>query len=153
MYYETLVAMGATANDLVFEQGSRLHEQIDVENHRISSGNGAWIMKKCAKTMGSSCRIQFEPNETIFTFVCPASAIQVSQGQDSKNFKAPAGTWGVVVNDSKIQQRHMFRLLAYAGVDPKRRVILGGDPEEVRGLERTMTNILDSHPTSTHFDG
>ena len=57
-----LVAMGPTASRAVFQSRTRLHnsregeDSSDGENFgkigRLSAGDGAWIMEKCAKTLG-----------------------------------------------------------------------------------------------------
>jgi signal transduction histidine kinase len=57
-----LVAMGPAASRAVFRSRTRLHNSINDDNSegenelgnigRLSSGDGAWIMEKCAKTLG-----------------------------------------------------------------------------------------------------
>ena len=56
--------------DKVFSQGSRLHPELVSS---VSSGDGGWIMRKCAKTLGGDCDIHFNTHGTVFTMSCPTS--------------------------------------------------------------------------------
>jgi signal transduction histidine kinase len=61
-HHADLVAMGPAASRAVFRSRTRLHNSMgegdsDGENNfgkigRLSAGDGAWIMEKCAKTLG-----------------------------------------------------------------------------------------------------
>lgn len=45
-------------SSLVFKQGHRLHSGGDGDCHRtVSSGDGAWIMQKCATALGESMQM------------------------------------------------------------------------------------------------
>jgi len=69
-----LIALGKSASEFVFAQGCRLQTRMkggSISEKRDSSGDGAWIMQKCAKIMQGSCHIKFESRGTRFTCQCP----------------------------------------------------------------------------------
>jgi signal transduction histidine kinase len=147
--HDELMALGESASAAVFEQGRRLHCDLNIEDRYISSGDGAWIVRKCAKTMGGSCDIQFKKDETIFTFQCPALPLLIDNALPStQDFAVPEYTWGIVIDDSKIQRKLMARILTHAGVEEDRRHILGGMPSDVSELYTIIKQILEEHPTS-----
>lgn len=49
--HDKILALGDAARDVVFAPRSRLNTH---DSMLISSGDGAWIMSKCAKTMGGT---------------------------------------------------------------------------------------------------
>lgn len=147
--HEAMIALGEkAANEGVFAQGSTLHQNLSVADRYISSGDGAWIMQKCAKTMGGSCHIQFKPKGTVFTFSCPAEPLTVVEWPETHDFEVPAGTWGIALDDSKIQRKLMDRILAHAGVEESRRIVLGQSPSEVNELKTVLFDVLAEHPES-----
>ncbi|KAG7336807.1 hypothetical protein IV203_020515 [Nitzschia inconspicua] len=92
-------------NRIVFSQGSTLHGNWHKSVSAISSGDGAWIMQKCAKTMGGSCSISFDEDVTIFSFEAPVQPLLVpSEVMDPKEFEVPAKTIGIAVDDSKFNE-------------------------------------------------
>jgi hypothetical protein len=147
--HEMLVKMNSkAANEGVFAQGVSLHADLPSEDRFISSGDGAWIMQKCAKTMGGKCNIKFEEDRTVFTFSCPAEPLTVVEWPETKDFEVPPDTWGIAIDDSKIQRKLMARILAHAGVHEDRRIVIGKNPAEVSGLEAVIVELLDNHPES-----
>lgn len=146
--HDELMKMGEKATKAVFEQGTRLHPHLKVDDRFISSGDGAWIVQKCAATMGGTCGIKFEPNETIFTFCCPAQPLHVANLPKTHDFEVPPDTWGIVIDDSKIQRKLMARILAHAGVEESRRIVLGESPTDIVELADILHRILREHPKS-----
>jgi len=133
-------------NKIVFSQGLSLHD-----NSRcgaISSGDGAWIMQKCAKTMGGSCSISFEEENTTFTFVAPAEPLVVTEISNAKEFEVPSSTVGIAIDDSKIQRKLMARILTYLGISPNRSRVIGTTPSEVMELKDIVTHLLQENPES-----
>lgn len=139
-------------SDKVFSQGSRLateDSEITVSN---SSGDGAWIMKKCSKIMKGDVYLKFEHDRTVLTFWCPAGVVgsvkrNGAQSRESMEFTIlPSNTWGVVVDDSGIQRKLMDRLLKIAGVDDNRRIILGQSPDEIYNFCDQVVEILAANP-------
>ena len=145
--HEQLLALGDRASEVVFTQGSMLHTE---ENHQvhISSGDGAWIMQKCAKTMRGSCSIKFTEARTVFTFRCPAQPLCVVEWPDTQDFKVPPDTWGVAVDDSKVQRKLLSPILRHVGIEDDRQIILGATPSEVFDLGKVINNVLEQNPAS-----
>ena len=139
--------MGSRASDSVFRQGTRLHANSDGEEQHISSGDGAWIMQKCAKTLGGSCEISFQWERTEFIFQCPAEPLTIVSQISSSDFEVPPGTWGIGIDDSMIQRRLMGRILQHAGVEESKRIVLGSCPEDCAELGEAIKKILseDDH--------
>ncbi|GKZ00620.1 hypothetical protein MPSEU_001014100 [Mayamaea pseudoterrestris] len=146
--HDELISMGEKATKAVFEQGTRLHPHLKVDDRYISSGDGAWIVQKCASTMGGTCGIQFESDETIFSFQCPAQPLHVANLPKTHDFEVPSDTWGIVIDDSKIQRKLMARILAHAGVDESRRHVLGESPTDIVDLGELLQKLLREHPNS-----
>jgi len=138
--HDELVKLGPAASGAVFSQGTRM--QVNATAEHISSGDGAWIMQKCAKTLGGSCDISFEQTHTVFSFVCPAEPFSAQGLTKSDDFEVPRGTWGIAVDDSLIQRRLMTRILAHSGVEESRRILIGQDPSGALQLGNILKNIL-----------
>ncbi|KAJ1448541.1 hypothetical protein M885DRAFT_623342 [Pelagophyceae sp. CCMP2097] len=69
-----LDASGVALHDKVFAQGQRLHPDLRCANaaaSTVSSGDGGWIMRKCARALGGDCHIEFNAEGTILTMTCP----------------------------------------------------------------------------------
>ena len=73
-YYHTkLCNLPQNMVDAVFHKERRLHPFWGAEANglaRHSFGDGAWIMKNCAKTFSGQCSIRFEEAETVFLMKC-----------------------------------------------------------------------------------
>ena len=108
-----------------------------------SSGNGAWIMSKCAEAMGGLCSIRFEPDSTIFSFSC---RIAVAPSASDDHFQIPENTWGVAIDDSGIQRKLLDRYLGHAGIGKSRRVILGENEEDCFSFGSTVKKLLSDFP-------
>ena len=143
-----LLALGDSASEFVFAQGVRLqpHMKGKTEKKLDSSGDGAWIMQKCAKTMNGACDITFSAHKTLFTFRCPAVPVAQSSQPDYKNFVVPSNVFGIGVDDSKIQRKLLSRILGHAGVPQSRQILLGETHEDVTEFESTLMNLMDEHP-------
>ena len=142
--HDILRMMGEEATEAVFKQGSRLHNALEAKDKRVSSGDGAWIVQKCARTLGGRCDIHFLEDCTIFTFECPASPLYVHDLQETKSFKVPAGTWGIAIDDSKVQRKLMNRILSHAGVEESKRAILGAEISDVPKLQNMLRGLLEA---------
>mmetsp|Transcript_126436 Transcript_126436/g.354044 ORF Transcript_126436/g.354044 Transcript_126436/m.354044 type:complete len:962 (+) Transcript_126436:88-2973(+) len=146
--HEELVGLGPQASQAVFEQGLRLHENLRIKDRFISHGDGAWIAQKCAKAMGGNCSIRFEDDLTIFSFKCPTEPLVPAVKIDTTNFVVPPDTFGVAVDDSKIQRKLMSRLLGLVGVAEENMTITGEKTSDIFGIEKLILKLLDSHPTA-----
>lgn len=138
----------------VFSKGSRLHEgSEDDEEYAVanSSGDGAWIVKKCARILRGDVSLNFEENQTIFSFWCPARKLAKSSlnenDEEALSFQSvPQNTWGIVIDDSGIQRKLMDRFLKIAGIEKERRIILGKTSQEIFGFPEKVIHILKTNP-------
>jgi len=145
--HEMLMSMGEAANEFIFAQGVRLqpHMEGDKEKQLDSSGDGAWIMQKCAKTLKGECNMKFSKDSTTFTFQCPATPVCQNSPPKDIGFVVPQNVWAIGVDDSKIQRKLMYRIFSHVGVDPSRQVVLGETADDVANLEETLLNYMDEH--------
>ena len=122
--HNRLVSMGREASKAVFEPATRLHDEGDRGDNlsscslvagsktatrlhdegdrgdNLSSGDGAWIMQKCAKNLGGTCDIVFEEHQTKFSVECQASPHYNSDDAKASMFELPADTWAIGLDDS-----------------------------------------------------
>ncbi len=58
--HEEILRLGDVASEIVFSPRRRLAIHSETADRTVShsSGDGAWIMHKCAKTLGGSCDIK-----------------------------------------------------------------------------------------------
>lgn len=133
----------------VFSPRSRLHNKCR-EKQEISesnsSGDGAWIMKKCSAMLKGDCDIRFEPDRTVFSFWCPARDHHSREFKEPELTALPTNTWGIVIDDSSVQRKLMDRFLKIAGIDESRRVVVGKNAEEIYGFNDMVVALVHSHP-------
>jgi hypothetical protein len=140
----------------IFSQGTQLAatHSTDTEQAEIirnkSSGNGAWIMQKCAEALGGKCNMQFEQARTVFSFTSPVAESLIESDtestQDDKDFLLPGETHGVVIDDSMIQRKLLDRLLGMAGISKSRRHVLGKNADEVFGFCEYVADQMKKYP-------
>jgi len=143
-------------NDLVFSPSTRLHTKSEDEEFVTvtgSSGDGAWIMQKCAKTLKGECTIKFDKRRTLFSFHCPAKSYVLVEKEKKPDETAtftelPSNTWGVVIDDSGIQRKLMDRFLKIAGIPKEKRVIVGKDSKEIYGFCDMVVKLLKDEQES-----
>jgi hypothetical protein len=156
-----IIALGEEAHRAVFAQGKLLHNHLQSGKKFVSSGDGAWIMQKCAKTMKGECQIRFEDGQTVFSFTCPAapaspaspattplseSQLLSSSPSSSRDFVVPEDTWAIAIDDSRIQRSIMTRILLNTGVERSRLVVLGKEVSEVEGCGDHLVGLLREYP-------
>ncbi|KAL3939528.1 MAG: hypothetical protein SGBAC_005759 [Bacillariaceae sp.] len=139
--HDRLLKLGANAPAQVFAPGRRLHQK--ESSH--SAGDGAWIMQKCAETLKGRVSIRFDYDMTKFSLVCPAKRFDLSVKSDQ--FKMPKNTWGVAIDDSKIQRKLLSRFLSLAGVPQSRQVVKGYTAEEIQSFDSFLVDLVEQHPT------
>lgn len=156
--HKNLVKLGPEEVNEVFSPGKSLHPGLpkDEDDHlerrfvTRSSGDGAWIMKKCARIMGGDCHIVFEEDRTVFTFKCPAVPYGhehvVKDAANGPDFVIPKGTWGVGLDDSRIQRKLLDRFLCTLGIDLEHRRVLGEDANEILNFNRFVKELARDHP-------
>eukprot|EP00525_Craspedostauros_australis_P007240 CAMPEP_0198119190 /NCGR_PEP_ID=MMETSP1442-20131203/24573_1 /TAXON_ID= /ORGANISM="Craspedostauros australis, Strain CCMP3328" /LENGTH=555 /DNA_ID=CAMNT_0043777605 /DNA_START=84 /DNA_END=1751 /DNA_ORIENTATION=+ len=149
--HDELVSMGPEATEGVFKQGRRLHAELQMGKPIVSSGDGAWIMNKCAKTLKGECSISFSSDHTTFTFRCPSK--EFTELDDTlrpwgkpSNFTVPEGTWAIAVDDSLIQRKLLGKLFENAGVPKDHCLLLGKTSQEIRGFGGTVKRLLNEDP-------
>jgi hypothetical protein len=139
---------------LVFSPGTSLHTKSEDEQSVTvagASGDGAWIMQKCARTLKGECDFRFEKDRTVFSFHCPVRAYYtIENGGEiliSHDFSTlPEGTWGIVIDDSGIQRKLMNRFLKIAGIEVEKRLIVGKDAKEIYGFCDLIVNLMRENP-------
>lgn len=142
--HSELVELGEEASDGVFKQGKRLHTELNdhQDTTATSNGDGAWIMQKCAMALNGDCTIRFEPTSTVFAAIFPVDLVSSEQQCATEQFELPSDAWGIAVDDSKIQRKLMGRILLNAGLQEKRIIVLGKDPEESTSLTSYLATIF-----------
>ena len=140
---------GKRASDLVFSHGTRLHHASNLVNRSHSTGDGAWIIRKCANILGGKVDIRFEPDETIFSFKAPMKIHRPLSEADT--FHLPPGVWGIAIDDSKIQRKLLERFFHHAGLPETHQIILGQNSEEISGFVNYVVDLVNSHPRGLFF--
>jgi signal transduction histidine kinase len=160
MNHAVLLTMNETHKAKVFSAGVRLdvhRANTNATNEDAlrspSTGDGAWIIQKCAKTMGGQCEINFEKEVTTLLFRCSADPsfdeMNISGRITSDPgllFALPENTWGIAIDDSSIQRRLLDRFLSLAGIERGRRKILGGTSKEILGFKEYLGNLIRNNP-------
>lgn len=148
---EVLIAMGEEATNNVFAQGKRLkvhdNPNDDETDNNISSGDGAWIMQRCARTMGGGCTIRFDPHQTVFSFRCKVDPYTLPWAAN-EDFQVPAGTYGIAYDDSNIQRKLMKRIFSYAGVEEDRIIVKGKSATDIKKFDKLLKDILSKSKDS-----
>ena len=149
-----ILKLGKLAQELVFSPRRRLTIHCtDDSNNNVSashsSGDGAWIMHKCAKTLGGTCGIKFEEHGTTFSFTCPAKVFDeklANTNMKYEDFKLPKNLQAIAIDDSKIQRKLLSRFFMFAGVPEDNIHILGATAEEINGFCDWSITFVDEHP-------
>jgi hypothetical protein len=149
-----ILKLGPLAEEVVFSPRRRLamHCKDDQDNKLSashSSGDGAWIMKQCAKTLGGQCRIKFDIDRTVFSFVCPVQLFDqhlANSNMNCEDFELPKNLHAVAIDDSKIQRKLLSKFFSFAGIPEERIHILGESVEEIIGFCDWMVSFVNEHP-------
>ena len=83
--------------------------------------------------MNGRLDIKFEKTRTVFSFSCacapvfmpersarPTNAVSLSVPNVNDEFTIPEGTWGVVIDDSRIQRKVLGTFMQLIGIDKAR---------------------------------
>mmetsp|Transcript_13156 Transcript_13156/g.19347 ORF Transcript_13156/g.19347 Transcript_13156/m.19347 type:complete len:1134 (+) Transcript_13156:88-3489(+) len=148
--HSEILQLGALASEVVFAPRKRLAVHCDDDdNNPHSSGDGAWIMDKCAKTLGGKCEILFEPEKTTFSFTFPVKLYNITfsnKALEFTNFELPKNIYAIAIDDSKIQRKLLTRFFEYAGIRQDRTFILGSTAEEITTFCDYAIAFVDEHP-------
>lgn len=154
--HDKLLQLSDEAVASIFDKGTQLEATKTMNNvsknsepRKESSGNGAWIMSKCAETMDGNCNIKFNVDSTVFTFQCPVDAVRIgsdsTSGEAHAIFVLPPGTQCVVVEDSQVQRKLLDRMLQNLGIPSTHRLVLGRDSAEILGFPQRVSELLRQH--------
>ncbi|KAJ1452362.1 hypothetical protein M885DRAFT_486811 [Pelagophyceae sp. CCMP2097] len=165
-----LVALdGAAAEARVFAQGVRLHAELHCRGAAaaaaLSSGDGGWIMRKCARALGGDCGISFTAEGSFFTASfpatvavqpvtlprCPSDAGGFAALGDAPPFALPAGTWGIGIDDSGMQRKLLVKLLVFAGVAEDRVFVTGETADEIDSFAAFVVEHVRQHAQDYHL--
>ena len=159
--HDLLLEMGSVGEDLVFAKGGALRTMLArrgaINVRGKASSNGAWIVQKGARVMGGVCNMRFLPDKTEFTLRFPTDIAKEGEADDAgdetpkERFRIPDNTWGIAIDDSKIQRKLLERFLQYAGVRKDRIIVLGKDTTEIEGFVDFVSDFLDQHPNDHIF--
>jgi len=158
--HAVLVEMNEDETAKIFSAGTSLkvnNRPVDKASDdlfaKTPAGDGAWIMQKCAMTMGGQCTIKFEKNSTTLFLSCPADVASddlytsgVLEKDSASLFEVPKNTWGIAVDDSGIQRKLMDRFMSVAGIERSRRRILGGSDQEILGFNEYLEKLIRENP-------
>lgn len=149
-----IIKLGTEGEANVFVPGYRLHSNLGGGDQkssvgRQSSGDGAWIMQKCAKTLGGECSIEFREDLTVFSLKCPAVVFETtveSKANEAAVFKLPKDIWGIALDDYKMQRKLLKRFLLLAGVSEDRIIVQGETAKEINEFDDSMYDFVSCHP-------
>jgi len=166
-YHEALVRMGNSARKAVFEPGNRLHPDLGEgqdlaslnQSQTHSSGDGGWIIKKCATALGGDCSIKFHESRTVFTLRCPAKFERKmsignqsdSEYLDASDFCIPSNTWGIGIDDSRVQRKLLAKMLCLCGIHEDKTRVLGKSNQEIMEFENIMLTTVRENPEDFVF--
>jgi hypothetical protein len=153
-YHQKLREMGSKAGHAVFVAGRRLHTDFGdtatsagpEESH--SSGDGAWIMRQCARALGGDCSIRFEKERTVFSMQCPVHLYKAPKALSKKyrQRELPSSVWAIAIDDSQVQRKLLNKYLSHLGIRKSRRVILGASDEECSTFVDVARRSIQENP-------
>jgi hypothetical protein len=152
-HHDKLLDLGEQAAKEVFSSGRRLHtafgisSKMDDREVSFSSGDGAWIMRKCASILGGNVGITFNAERTIFNLSVPTKQVVETMSNDDsdQDWEIPPCTWGIIVEDSLVQRKLLNRLLSVLGIEKEKRIILGSTAEEVLEFNNIVRKLVESN--------
>mmetsp|Transcript_3353 Transcript_3353/g.6269 ORF Transcript_3353/g.6269 Transcript_3353/m.6269 type:complete len:1165 (-) Transcript_3353:172-3666(-) len=152
--HSEILKLGSLAEEVVFSPRRRLamHCKDDQDNRfsaSHSSGDGAWIMKQCAKTLGGKCGIKFEHDKTVFSFSCPVKLFDEKLANSNikyEDFELPTNLYAIAIDDSKIQRKLLSKFFSFAGIPEERIHILGEGVEEITSFCDWAISFVNEHP-------
>jgi len=154
MNHDEILKLGnKAASDIVFSPSKHLPmhtKHFQKSNISHSSGDGAWLMLKCANTLGGNCNIEFLEDKTVFTFrmtTTPLNEISSNNSRnDKKEFKLPSNLHAIALDDSKIQRKLLARYFTYAGLSKDKVTILGDTVKNITEFENSTRTFIENHP-------
>mmetsp|Transcript_13182 Transcript_13182/g.28675 ORF Transcript_13182/g.28675 Transcript_13182/m.28675 type:complete len:1190 (+) Transcript_13182:134-3703(+) len=158
-FHHQLLALGKKAEKNVFEKGQQMHSTFESElgSTNISKrsetaalpGDGGWIIHKCAKLMKGTCSISFQETRTVISVKLPARPFGANRitrkAYDIKAFKLPEKTWGIAIDDSKVQMKLLSKFFEFAGIPKDRIKVFGKSSKEVLTFVDFVVHFMDEN--------
>jgi hypothetical protein len=130
----------------IFKKGTRLHP-----TDSVSSGDGAWIMAKCAEAMDGTCSISFSEQGTVFEL--KAKCAEFVGDEQILSFVMPGNVRAIGIDDAPVQRIIMRSIFNMLGVPPDNVKLWGATREEIDGfdvlLAEEVRQQLDDHLVMT----
>ena len=131
--------------NVIFVRGWRLQENEGL-SRAISSGDGAWVMKKCVDVIDGTCSYRITPTSTIFVMSCPARKAKAEPKHQSR---LPPSIKVLAVDDSPIQIELIKRLFVNLGVATGNISVRGKTYEEIEEFPAFAIRSIRESPSST----
>ena len=129
----------------VFRKGTRFHAETSPEpTARTSTGDGAWIMQRCAECLQGSCSISFEPSRTVFELRCPA--LERVDDNFLDHVYLGEDVWCIGVDDCFFQRYILEQLFTEAGVIKNQVRVYGETADQLRNVSGTLVHLVQSLP-------
>ena len=111
------------------------------------------IIQKGARIMKGDCSIKFKESGTEFSLTFPAKPLKSRQEKrlsDGSNevvqkFALPVNTWGIAIDDAKVQMKLLGKLFEFAGIQKDRIKLFGQDSDEIMKFVDYMVNFFDEN--------
>lgn len=107
------------------------------------------MMLKCAKLMKGGCSIKFLASKTVFSCNFPARPhkrhTKTQTPMDVKTFTLPVRTWGIAIDDSKVQMKLLGKFFEFAKIPEDRISVFGQTPDEIMGFVDYVVEFMDEH--------
>lgn len=102
--------------------------------------------------MKGDCSIKFNELGTEFSLTFPAKPLKlhqerrVSDGEKKvKNFTLPNGTWGIAIDDAKVQMKLLGKLFEFAGIQSDRIRLFGQSSGEIMTFVDYVVDFFDGN--------
>lgn len=116
---------------------------------RLKSKTCFRIIHKCAKLMKGTCSISFQETRTVISVKLPARPFGANRitrkAYDIKAFKLPEKTWGIAIDDSKVQMKLLSKFFEFAGIPKDRIKVFGKSSKEVLTFVDFVVHFMDEN--------
>lgn len=111
---------------------------VDGEFSDVSFVSFIRVLRKGARILKGDCSINFNESRTEFSLTFPAKSMQsreeehMNGGEREVNkFSLPEGTWGIAIDDAKVQMKLLGKLFEFAGIRSDRIKLFGQNSSEI----------------------
>ena len=98
--------------------------------------------------MKGQASIKFEDKRTVFSLSIPAKLLERKRHNkpiDVKDFSLPVNTWGIAIDDSKVQMKLLGKFFEFTGLPKDRIQVFGKDANEIMVFVDYVVNFMDEH--------